>query len=209
MLHNVCFVHPVLRKMWRLKGLAPSVVEVSISPIQVLQRVLFARVEPTWKMENTYVILKSANNVLRARYLEKVKHPAVHAYLVAFKRMLENVPTVIFFIFQISKDQAAANNVLLVTNPLFQPEVPRVSNVRLGNLTHEGLHVVHAQEVMQGKIRIHRQVASHVRQQRIKIPTVQMFAPNVCPVNIQTNKAYHNAMIANLGIIEETKMIPV
>lgn len=170
MLHNVCFVHPVLRKMWRLKGLAPSVVEVSISPIQVLQRVLFARVEPTWKMENTYVILKSANNVLRARYLEKVKHPAVHAYLVAFKRMLENVPTVIFFIFQIKKDQAVANGVLLVTNPLFQPEVPRVSNVRLGNLTHEGLHVVHAQQVMQGKIRIHRQVASHVRQQRIKIP---------------------------------------
>jgi hypothetical protein len=32
---------------------------------------------------------------------------------------------------------------------------------------------------------------------------------NVCPVNIQTNKAYHNAVIANLGIIEETKMIPV
>tara|TARA_B110000090_G_C13254536_1_gene397825 strand:- start:92 stop:820 length:729 start_codon:yes stop_codon:yes gene_type:complete len=168
MLHNVCFVPLVLRKTWRHKVLAPSVVEVSISPIQVLQRVLFARVEPTWK-KNTYVILQCANNVLRARSVEKVKHLAVHAFLVNFNPMLENVPTVIFFIFQ-KKDQAVANNVLLVTNPLFQPEVPRVSNVRLGNLTHEGLHVVHAQQVFPEKIRTHLQVASHVRQQRIKIP---------------------------------------
>jgi hypothetical protein len=101
--------------------------------------------------------------------VEKVKHLAVHAFLVNFNPMLENVPTVIFFIFQ-KKDQAVANNVLLVTNPLFQPEVPRVSNVRLGNLTHKGLHVVHALPVGREDLTIHRQVASHVRQQRIKIP---------------------------------------
>lgn len=168
MLQNVCFVALVLRKTWRHKVRAPSVVEVSISRIQVLQRVLFATLEPTWKMENTYAILQCANNVLWAGSMEKVKHLAVHAFPVNFNLML-NVPRVISFIIQIKKVQAIANNVLSGTNLPSQKEVLRVSNVRLGNMATKA-RVVHAQQGIKEKIRTPRPVASHVPQQRIKMP---------------------------------------
>ena len=137
--------------------------------MKVLQRVLFATVEPTWKMENTYAILQCANNVLWVGSIVQVKHLAVHAYLVNFNPMLESVPTVIFFIFQINQDQAVAKNVLPGTNPLFQLEVLRVSNVRRGNMATKA-RVVHAQQGIKEKIRTPRPVASHVPQQRIKMP---------------------------------------